>query len=103
MPGFITPSEAFIAINAGARRLKLFPSMAFSPAYLRAIREVIPRDIAIWAVGGTGVGNIHDWLDAGSQGIGVGTSLYRPGYSAAIVAGRARELVDAWRKRSSKT
>jgi 2-dehydro-3-deoxyphosphogalactonate aldolase len=102
MPGFLTPSEAFIAINAGARRLKLFPSMAFSPAYLRAIREVIPRDIAIWAVGGTGVGNIRDWLDAGSQGIGVGTALYRPGDDAAVVAERASQLVDAWRTGSGK-
>ena len=28
MPGFLTPSEAFTALRAGARRLKLFPASA---------------------------------------------------------------------------
>lgn len=97
MPGFTTPSEAFAAIGAGATRLKLFPATAFAPAYVRALREVIPGAIAIWAVGGTGAGNLREWLAAGSQGIGVGSALYRPGDTAGVVGGRARELVAAWR------
>ena len=96
MPGFVTPSEAFQAIAAGARRIKLFPAVALGPDYLKAIREVLPRDVQIWAVGGTGAANIAAWIAAGAEGIGVGGALYRPGDSAATVGDRARALVDAW-------
>jgi len=98
MPGFLTPTEAFVAIGAGARRLKIFPSAAFGPGYVRAIREVLPRDVALWAVGGTGAANLHDWLAAGCEGIGVGSALYRAGDAPALVGERARALVAAWRQ-----
>lgn len=97
MPGVMTPSEAFSAIRAGAKRLKLFPASAFGPGFVRAIREVIPRDIPIWAVGGTHAGNLRDWLDAGSEGIGVGSALFKPGDTASVVRIRARELVAAFK------
>lgn len=97
MPGFATPSEAFIAIGAGATRLKLFPATGFGPAYLKAVRDVLPAHIGCWAVGGTGAANIGDWLGAGAQGIGVGGALYRPGDSAETVGAKARELVMAWK------
>jgi len=97
MPGFGTVSEAFVAIGAGAKRIKLFPAGAFGPAYLKAIREVLPKDVAVWAVGGTSVDNLHDWLAAGAEGIGIGGALYRPGDSAETVGAKARALVAAWR------
>lgn len=96
LPGFVTPSEAFQAIAAGARRLKLFPAVALGPAYLKAIREVLPADVRVWAVGGTGAGNLREWLAAGAEGIGVGGALYRPGDSAAAVGEKARSLMVAW-------
>lgn len=101
MPGFLTPSEALLAIEAGARRLKLFPSTAYGTAYLRAIRAVIPRDVGIWAVGGTDASNLAEWLAAGAEGIGVGTALYRPGDAPGAVHARALELVAAWRARGA--
>ena len=97
MPGFVTPSEAFAAIAAGARRLKLFPATAFGPSYLKAIGEVLPKHVRLWAVGGTGADNIGAWLAAGAEGIGVGGALFRPGDSVADVATKARNLVAAWR------
>lgn len=96
MPGFVTPSEAFKAIAAGARRLKLFPAVALGPAYLKAVREVLPKHVSVWAVGGTGANNIGEWLAAGVEGIGVGGSLYKPGDAAATVSARACALVAAW-------
>ncbi|GGE79444.1 2-dehydro-3-deoxy-6-phosphogalactonate aldolase [Sphingomonas prati] len=98
MPGFVTPSEAFAAIAAGAKRLKLFPATAFGPAYLKAIGEVLPKSVPLWAVGGTGADNIGDWLAAGAEGIGVGGALFRPGDSVADVAAKAAALVTAWRR-----
>lgn len=97
MPGFVTPSEAFAAIEAGARRIKLFPAVALGPAYLKAIGEVLPHDVRVWGVGGTGAGNIAEWLAAGAEGVGVGGALYRPGDDAAAVRDKAQRLVAAWR------
>jgi len=96
MPGFATPSEAFSAIEAGARRIKLFPAVAFGPSYLRAVRDVLPKHIGVWAVGGTGAENLGAWLDAGAEGIGVGGALYKPGDDPATVGERGRALVAAW-------
>ena len=98
MPGFLTPTEAFQAIAAGARRIKLFPASVLGSSYLKAIREVLPREVQVWAVGGTGAANISEWLAAGAEGIGVGGALYRPGDSADMVGERASILVAAWRK-----
>jgi 2-dehydro-3-deoxyphosphogalactonate aldolase len=97
MPGFVTPSEAFRAIAAGATRLKLFPAAAYGPSYLKAVRDVLPRTVRTWAVGGTDATNLKDWLAAGAEGIGVGSALYRPGDSADRVFERAKDLMHAWR------
>lgn len=97
MPGFVTPSEAFAAIDAGAKRLKLFPATAFGPSYLKAIGEVLPKHVRLWAVGGTGAQNIGEWLAAGAEGIGVGGALFKPGDSVAAVAEKAAGLVRAWK------
>ena len=98
LPGFVTPSEAFAAIAAGASRLKLFPASSFGPAYLRALREVLPADIGVWAVGGVDDANLAEWIGAGAEGVALGGSLYRPGTSAADVAAKAMRVVAAWNK-----
>ncbi|MBA2936179.1 2-dehydro-3-deoxy-6-phosphogalactonate aldolase [Sphingomonas sp. CGMCC 1.13654] len=97
MPGFATPTEAFTAVAAGAKRLKLFPATGFGTGYLKAIREVLPVGIKAWAVGGTGAANIGEWLAAGCEGIGVGGALYKAGDDAGTVGARAKALVEAWR------
>jgi 2-dehydro-3-deoxyphosphogalactonate aldolase len=96
MPGFVTPSEAFAAIAAGASRLKLFPAAAFGPAYLRALHEVLPRNVGVWAVGGVDAANLADWIGGGAEGVALGGSLYRPGSRAADVSAKATEIVAAW-------
>lgn len=98
LPGFMTPSEAFAAIGAGARRIKLFPAGRLGPAYVKAVKDVLPRDVGVWAVGGTGADTIGEWLAAGCEGVGVGGALYRPGDDAATVGERGRALVAAWRQ-----
>lgn len=97
LPGFMTPSEAFAAIAAGARRIKLFPAARLGPAYVKAIKDVLPKHIGVWAVGGTGADTIGEWLAGGCEGIGVGGALYRPGDDAALVGARGRDLVAAWK------
>ena len=93
VPGFFTPSEAFAMLAAGADGLKLFPAEAASPAVLRALRAVLPRDTAVLPVGGIDAGNIPAWRAAGAAGFGIGSAIYKPGDTAAIVAAKARALV----------
>lgn len=97
MPGFLTPTEAFAAIQAGARRIKLFPAGALGPGYLKALLDVLPKDIGTWAVGGVDAGNAREWLATGAEGVAVGGSVYKPGESAQVVAEKARQLVAALR------
>ncbi|WHO41110.1 2-dehydro-3-deoxy-6-phosphogalactonate aldolase [Sphingobium sp. AP49] len=98
LPGFMTPSEAFRAVEAGARRVKLFPAAQLGPAYVKAVKDVLPKHVGVWAVGGTGADTIGDWLAGGCEGIGVGGALYRPGDAALTVRERAVDLVAAWRR-----
>jgi 2-dehydro-3-deoxyphosphogalactonate aldolase len=97
MPGFATATEAFAAIGAGAGLLKLFPAATYGPAHLKALRDVLPADIAVFAVGGVGAATLAPWRQAGCAGVGVGGDLYRPGHPAGEVHRRALALVTAWR------
>jgi 2-dehydro-3-deoxyphosphogalactonate aldolase len=94
-PGFFTPAEAFSLLAAGADALKLFPAEAASPAVLRALLAVLPKGTAVLPVGGMSAETIGPWRAAGATGFGIGSSLYKPGDSAAVVADRARTLIDA--------
>ena len=95
-PGVATATEAFTAIAAGARSLKLFPSDAVGISAMKAWRAVLPADVELLPVGGVDTGNLGDWAAAGAGGAGLGSCLYRPGDGAAVVADRARELARAW-------
>jgi len=97
MPAFFTPSEAFSALQAGADGLKLFPAEATSPAALKAIRAVLPKDTAVFVVGGVAPDTMAPWRDVGAFGFGIGSSLYTPGRDANDVAKRARAFTSAWR------
>ena len=95
VPGFFTPSEAFALIKAGADGLKLFPAEAASPAVLKALLAVLPKGTPVLPVGGIDAGNMASWRAAGAAGFGIGSSIYKPGDTAAIVATKARLLVSA--------
>jgi 2-dehydro-3-deoxyphosphogalactonate aldolase len=97
LPGFFTPSEAFAALRAGATGLKLFPAEGASPAVVKAQRAVLPKDVPLLVVGGIGPGNMQPWLDAGAQGFGLGSGLYKPGQSAAETGAKARAYVEGLR------
>lgn len=97
MPGYFTPTEAFAAVQAGARALKLFPAEAATPAVLKAQRAVLPKDLPILVVGGINPGNMAPWIAAGANGFGLGSALYKPGASAADVSEAARAFMRGWR------
>ena len=97
LPGFFTPSEAFAALRAGATGLKLFPAEGTSPAVVKALRAVVPRQVPLLVVGGVGPGTMQPWTDAGADGFGLGSGLYRPGQPPEETAAKARAYVDATR------
>ena len=96
LPGVFTPSEAFSAIRAGARHLKLFPAEAASPRTVKAWKAVLPREVNIYAVGGVTPANMREWAEAGCAGFGIGSNIYKPGMSADDVGKAARSFVAAW-------
>jgi 2-dehydro-3-deoxyphosphogalactonate aldolase len=97
MPGFATPTEALAAISAGADALKLFPAEGCPPNVLKAMLAILPADVPVLAVGGISYDNMSDYWSAGARGFGVGSSLYKPGRSAAEVADLAPRFVAAAR------
>jgi 2-dehydro-3-deoxyphosphogalactonate aldolase len=98
IPGFATATEAFQAIQAGARDLKLFPASTYGPRHLQALRAVLPQSVRIFPVGGVGAADIAVWLAAGAAGFGLGSELFRPEYELPEIAQRAADLVRAVRE-----
>jgi 2-dehydro-3-deoxyphosphogalactonate aldolase len=96
LPGYFTPSEAFAALAAGASGLKLFPAEAASPAVVKAQRAVLPKDVPLLAVGGISPTNMEPWRQAGADGFGLGSALYKVGLSTAEIAANARAFARAW-------
>jgi 2-dehydro-3-deoxyphosphogalactonate aldolase len=89
VPGVATPTEAFAALAAGADGLKMFPAEALPPAALRAWRAVLPKPTLVFAVGGMRPDNLLPYWEAGADGFGTGSNLYKPGAPAAGVRNAA--------------
>jgi 2-dehydro-3-deoxyphosphogalactonate aldolase len=97
MPGVVTPSEAYAALNAGARDLKLFPASSLGPAHLSAMKVILPPTARLYAVGGVNPGNMKEWLAAGAVGFGLGSDLFKPSYDDAEIARRTKAAVEAFK------
>ena len=94
-PGCFTPSEAFAALRAGAHGLKFFPAEAATPAVVKAQKAVLPADVPLIVVGGVKPDAMRPWLDAGANGFGLGSGVYRPGQGPEETLARARAYVTA--------
>jgi 2-dehydro-3-deoxyphosphogalactonate aldolase len=102
MPGIATATEAFSAIDAGAKHIKLFPAVTYGPRHLEALRAVLPADVGVFPVGGVGAPDIAGWLAAGAAGFGFGSELFRPNYTLAEIEQRARRLVQTLQEARSQ-
>jgi len=94
-PGFATPTEAFVAIEAGAKHLKLFPAATYGAGHLKQLKAVLPPQVVVWAVGGVGADDLATWWAAGARAFGLGGELYRSGQGVAETAQKARTVVAA--------
>ena len=52
LPGCLTPTEAFAALESGAHAVKLFPGELVTPSVARAMAAVLPRGTRLLVVGG---------------------------------------------------
>ena len=91
IPGFFTPSEAFAALAAGADLLKCFPVGCLGPGYIKDLKAVLPAPVI--AVGGVNADNAAEFLQAGAVAVGVGSALYKPGWSPEVMQDKAQALV----------
>lgn len=96
MPGVLTPTEAFDALEAGAAGLKFFPASLMGPGGISALMAVLPKGTVVGAVGGVTPKNMADYIKAGVVTFGMGTAVYRPGDSVDQVRTKARALVQAY-------
>jgi 2-dehydro-3-deoxyphosphogalactonate aldolase len=95
IPGFFNPTEAFALLQAGADAIKLFPSEVLGIPMLKALQAVLPENTIVVPVGGIDAEKIAPWMAVGALGVGVGSSLYKPGDTATAVGAKARVLMDA--------
>ena len=93
LPGVMTASEAFAALEAGATGLKIFPAEMITPSVIKALRAVLPSGTVVMPVGGITPDNMRPYLAAGADGFGIGSALYKPGMSAAAVAENAMTFI----------
>lgn len=101
MPGVLTPTDMFAALEAGATGLKIFPAELFSPAGVKAVRAVLPQDCPIFLVGGINAENMTTFLMARATGFGLGSALFKPGKPIEDIARDAAQAVAGFKKSSA--
>ena len=95
-PGVMTPTECFNALRNGAHGLKFFPASLIGPEGLKALLAVLPRGTETYAVGGAGPDSFRSWINVGTTGFGIGSALFKPGFSLAEIEVRAQSIVAAY-------
>jgi len=81
---------------SGASSLKFFPASVLGASGIAAIRAVLPAGVMIAAVGGVSDQNFAEYIKGGVTAFGLGSSLYKPGMTAAEVAVRAKATIAAY-------
>jgi 2-dehydro-3-deoxyphosphogluconate aldolase/(4S)-4-hydroxy-2-oxoglutarate aldolase len=93
--GGFTPTEILRAHRAGADAVKVFPSDALGPAFIRGVLGPMPF-LNLVPTGGVTPANVGDWLRAGAVAAGLGGALVDPKLVAAgdfgALTERARQV-----------
>src|SRR5262249_28508301 len=95
IPGVGPPTEGFAGLAAGADGLKLFPAEAMPPAIVKAWRAVFPPETLLLPVGGITLERMAAYLAAGASGFGLGSALFVPSATPAVVRQRAHAFLAA--------
>lgn len=73
--GALTPTEVYAAWMAGAAMVKVFPSTAVGPGYIKDLLGPFD-DIKLAAVGGVDENNVKEYFAAGVVAVGVSATLF---------------------------
>lgn len=74
IPGAMTPTEILTAYEHGADMIKVFPSHALGPSYIKDVHGPLPH-IPLIPTGGINLENIDDYFQNGAVAAGLGGSL----------------------------
>lgn len=100
--GALTPTEIVEMYDCGADAVKVFPAELTSPTVIKALRAVLPSLLQLVPVGGISIENMAAYVNAGANGFGLGSALYRAGDSADRVAEKATTFVRRMKELSEK-
>jgi 2-dehydro-3-deoxyphosphogluconate aldolase/(4S)-4-hydroxy-2-oxoglutarate aldolase len=79
IPGAMTVKEIADALEAGCEMIKVFPGEVLGPAFVKAVKSVMPH-VHLMATGGVNSGNLKDWFKAGVSAVGIGSQVFKAGY-----------------------
>jgi len=74
MPGALSPTEIWTAVNAGADYVKVFPASAVGPHYFRELRGPFSK-VPFMASGGVNLENAAEFIKFGVDALGLGGGL----------------------------
>lgn len=94
LPGAFTATEVQLAVDSGARMVKLFPAQPAGVAYLRALRGPLDQ-VSFVPTGGVGLDDIEAFLSAGAAAVALGSSLVQSTQDLDGLRSRARAAVAA--------
>lgn len=75
IPGALTPTEIFVAHEAGALAVKIFPVETLGPGFVKSIKAPLPN-VRVAPTGGVTVERMKDYLEAGADAFGIGSPLF---------------------------
>lgn len=101
-PGCTSYTEAVIALESGASFIKAFPISSFYGSDLISTFKVPFPKMPILSSGGANLENLHKWVEAGTNCIGIGSLLTKGSISQITEnAKKLKNILDETRKKLS--
>lgn len=103
LPGVLTPTEAFAALDAGASGLKVFPANVIGVSGFNALMSVLPKGTRCFPVGGISANSqsMTPYVEKGATGFGIGAALYTPELNIEQISKNAKQFVECFKQSTS--
>ena len=72
--GALSPTEIYNSFHAGSDMIKIFPANLLGIENFKSIQVIMPK-LTLMPTGGISSENAREWLNAGADVLGIGTSL----------------------------
>lgn len=74
-PGAYTPTEIYKAWKWGASLVKVYPATSLEPKFIKDVKAPL-NQIKLLPTGGINLENLSDFMEMGSDGLGIGGQLF---------------------------